>query len=64
MPRAEFEPAIPVFERPKTISAIDGAAIGTGLIVGFLNESLKYRHFTDNKQLNNGFKDSNWSSSK
>jgi hypothetical protein len=26
MPRAGFEPAIPMFERPKTVPALDGAA--------------------------------------
>jgi len=28
MPRAGFEPAIPVFEWPKTVRALDGAASG------------------------------------
>jgi hypothetical protein len=32
MPRAGFEPVIPVFERPKTVRALDRAAIGTGHI--------------------------------
>jgi hypothetical protein len=30
MPRAVFEPAIPMFERPKTVRALDRAGIGTG----------------------------------
>jgi hypothetical protein len=30
MPRAGFEPAIPMFERPKTVRALDRAANGTG----------------------------------
>jgi hypothetical protein len=30
MPRAGFEPAIPMFERPKTELALDRAAIETG----------------------------------
>jgi hypothetical protein len=30
MPRAGFEPAIPMFERPKTVRALGCAAIGTG----------------------------------
>jgi len=29
MPRAGFEPAIPVFERSKTVRSLDGAATGT-----------------------------------
>jgi len=29
MPRAELEPAIPMFERPKTVLALDRAAIET-----------------------------------
>jgi len=29
MPRAEFEPAIPVFQRLKTVRALDRAAIGS-----------------------------------
>jgi hypothetical protein len=31
MPRAEFEPAISTFERPKTVLALDRAAIETGV---------------------------------
>jgi hypothetical protein len=31
MPRAEFEPAIPIFERPNTVRASDRAAIGTSV---------------------------------
>jgi hypothetical protein len=31
MPRAGFEPAIPIFERPKTVLALDRAAIETGI---------------------------------
>jgi len=30
MPLAGFEPAIPLFERPTIVRALDGAAIGTG----------------------------------
>jgi hypothetical protein len=30
MSRAGFEPAIPMFEQPKTVRALDRAAIGTG----------------------------------
>jgi hypothetical protein len=30
MPQVEFEPTTPVFERAKTIHALDGAAIVTG----------------------------------
>jgi hypothetical protein len=30
MPRAGFERTIPLFERPKTVLALDGAATGTG----------------------------------
>jgi hypothetical protein len=30
MPRVEFEPTIPVFERPKKVRASDRAATGTG----------------------------------
>jgi hypothetical protein len=30
MPRAGFEPTIPVFGRSKTVHALDRAAIGTG----------------------------------
>jgi hypothetical protein len=33
MPRAGFEPAIPMFERPKTVLALDSAAIETGVII-------------------------------
>jgi hypothetical protein len=32
MPRAGFEPAISMFERPKTVLALDRAAIETGPI--------------------------------
>jgi len=30
MPRTEFEPTIPVFERSKKVRALDRAATGTG----------------------------------
>jgi len=33
MSRAGFEPAIPVFERPKTVRAFERAAIGTGYVM-------------------------------
>jgi hypothetical protein len=33
MPRAGFEPTIPVFERSKSVRASDRAAIGTGVVV-------------------------------
>jgi hypothetical protein len=32
MPRAGFEPAIPIFERPKTVLASNRAVIETGTI--------------------------------
>jgi hypothetical protein len=38
IPRAGFEPVIPMFERPKTVRALDSAAIGTGY---FENNVLK-----------------------
>jgi hypothetical protein len=31
MPRVGFEPAIPLFERPKTVRSLDRMAIGTRL---------------------------------
>jgi hypothetical protein len=31
MPRAGFEATIPVFERPKTLDALDREAIGTDI---------------------------------
>jgi hypothetical protein len=34
MPRAGFEPATPVFERSKTVRALDRAAFDTGTISG------------------------------
>jgi len=40
MPRAGFEPTIPMFERSKTIRALDSAAIWTGEIrytIHFMN---------------------------
>jgi hypothetical protein len=30
MPRAGFGPAIPMFQRPKTVRALGGVVIGTG----------------------------------
>jgi hypothetical protein len=36
MTRAGYEPEIPMFERPKTVLALDGAAVETGLYL-FLN---------------------------
>jgi hypothetical protein len=33
MPRVGFEPTIPVFERPKTVRALDRSAIGNGKII-------------------------------
>jgi hypothetical protein len=33
MPRVEFEPTIPVFERPKKVGASDRSATGTGKVV-------------------------------
>jgi hypothetical protein len=36
MPQAGFKPAIPMFERPKTVRALDRAAIGTGLSISKL----------------------------
>jgi hypothetical protein len=47
MPGATFEPAIPMFERPKTVLALDRVAIETGkssfriLIKDFKNFPLK-----------------------
>jgi hypothetical protein len=38
---AGFEPAISMFERPKTVLALDGAAIGTGFIIFSLMKSVK-----------------------
>jgi len=32
MPRAGFEPIIPVLKRSKTVSALDRAVIGTGIV--------------------------------
>jgi len=32
MPRARFEPTIPVFERLRTVRALDSTATGTGII--------------------------------
>jgi hypothetical protein len=32
IPRAGFEPTIPLFERVKTVRALDGAASGTGTL--------------------------------
>jgi hypothetical protein len=39
MPRARFEPAIPMFERPKTVLALDSAAIETGPAVTTTSKS-------------------------
>jgi hypothetical protein len=39
MSRAGVEPTIPVLERPKTVGALDRAAIGNGFII---NYELKY----------------------
>jgi len=36
MPRAGFEPTIPVLERPKTVRASDRVGIGTGSLSLFL----------------------------
>jgi len=42
-PRAGFEPTIPVFERSKTINALDSAAIGTSCILQYFTfQLLKY----------------------
>jgi hypothetical protein len=47
MPRAGFEPAIPMFERSKTVRALDHAAIGTGsniiYFANYANSSSKNR---------------------
>jgi hypothetical protein len=40
MPRVGFEPTIPVFERPKTVHALDGAATVIGMKLESLNENL------------------------
>jgi hypothetical protein len=37
MPRVGFETTIPVFERPKTVRALDREAIGTGNIIELNN---------------------------
>jgi hypothetical protein len=37
MPRAEFEPTISTFERPKTVLASDRSAIETGHFCGLLS---------------------------
>jgi hypothetical protein len=56
MPRAGFEPMIPVFERPKTVRTLDRAAIGTGPVLhiklksnltSFLSESLYKKRLRD-----------------
>jgi hypothetical protein len=45
MPRVGFESTIPVFERPKKISASDRLAIGTGQIVNIrLNTFFDFSH--------------------
>jgi hypothetical protein len=48
MPLAEFEPAIPMFERPKTVLALDHAAIETGanglLYETKIHEEIRKRH--------------------
>jgi hypothetical protein len=33
MSRTGFEPAIPMFKRPKTVRDLDRAATGTGIII-------------------------------
>ena len=42
MPPARFEPAIPASERPQT-HALDGAATGIRLCIGYCNKTNKYR---------------------
>jgi hypothetical protein len=42
MPRAGFESTIPVFERLKTVRALDRAAVGTGLANKNLTEVSKH----------------------
>jgi hypothetical protein len=37
MPRAGFEPTTPVFERSKTVRALDGEVTGTGKYVNQRN---------------------------
>jgi hypothetical protein len=49
MPRAEFEPAIPMIERPKTVLALDRAAIETGkLMLRFKIKSYSFSHHVNN----------------
>jgi hypothetical protein len=43
MPRAGFEPAIPVSERLKTVRALDSAAIGTILLI--IQLKIYFHHF-------------------
>jgi hypothetical protein len=38
MPGARFEPGIPIFERPKTVLALDRSAIETGEIYTYNNK--------------------------
>jgi hypothetical protein len=44
MPRMRFEIMIPVFERPKTVRALDRAAIGTGFhqLSGYVKHDLAF----------------------
>jgi hypothetical protein len=41
MPRAGFEPVIPMFERPKTVLALDRSAIETGYLIKLKRKMLK-----------------------
>jgi hypothetical protein len=43
MSRAGFEPVIPMFERPKTVLALDRAAIETGLCLTKLTKLIECR---------------------
>jgi hypothetical protein len=47
MPRVGFEPAIPMFKWPKTVLALDHAAIWTGKVENVINK------FTVNAQIVN-----------
>jgi hypothetical protein len=42
MPRVEFEPTIPVFERAKTGHALDREATVIGVLINFLSQKAAY----------------------
>jgi hypothetical protein len=41
MPQVEFEPTIPVFERAKTVHALDSVATVIGILIVHLIEMIK-----------------------